>query len=45
MQESQGMKLIVEINEDLHMKLKLKAVKEKTTIKELVTKVLEEKYG
>ena len=39
---SQDMKkLIVEIDDDLHKKLKMKAVKEDTTIKEIVSEALE----
>jgi len=35
-------KLIVDIPDEIHQALKLKAVKEHTTIKEIVTKALEQ---
>jgi len=35
-------KLIVEIPDELHQKLKLKAVKEKTTIKNIVNEMLKD---
>ena len=36
-------KLIVEIDEALHEKLKIQAIREKTTLKKLVTEKLESK--
>lgn len=35
------MQLIVDISDELHAKLKIKAIHEKTTLKELVTPALE----
>lgn len=35
------MQLIIDIPEDLHSRLKIKAIQEKTTLKDLVTPVLE----
>lgn len=37
-------KLIVEIPDDLHKKLKFAALEKDTTVKELVTKILQEKF-
>ena len=39
------MKLIVDIDEELMKKIKLISIESKTSIKDLVTLVLEEKYG
>jgi len=39
------MKLIVDIDEELMKKIKLIAIESKTSIKDLVNLVLEEKYG
>jgi len=38
-------KLIVEIPDKLHKSLKLAAVKEDTTIKKLVTEILQKEFG
>ena len=38
---SEDMKLIVDIDDNLHRKLKIKAARDGTTIKQIVTKAIE----